>query len=93
MDHKGHRGQVLYHMARMGRNETEWFDIDGMCKHLKALDAPQELIDYVFEHARDESREWARDADYTGWGHSSARHQARVMEFLYPDHPHQIDHS
>ena len=73
MDQKGHQGQVEYHMARMGSADTESFDINGMRRHLKALDAPQELIDYVVEHARDDSG---------GWRYSGAQHQARVLEFL-----------
>lgn len=85
MDQKGHRGQVEYHMARMGSVDTEQFDITGMREHLKALDAPQELIDYVVEHARDDAKDWHDGSDYTGWGHSDARHQARVRSFLYPE--------
>ena len=73
MDQKGHRGQVLYHMARLGSVDTEQFDISGMREHLTALGAPQELVDYVVEHAR---------AD--GWGFRRT-HEERVRQFLYPE--------
>lgn len=73
MDTAGHIGQVRYHMARLGFLDTDNFDIDGMKEHLGALDAPQELIDYVVDNARSEDR---------GWATYTSPHHKRVHEFL-----------
>ena len=75
MDTKGHIGQVIYHMARLGYEDTEQFDISGMQKHLRALGADQELIDYVAENGRDGGFE-------DGWMLRRHTHRQRIEAFL-----------
>jgi len=75
MDTKGHIGQVIYHIARLGYEETEQFAISGMQKHLRALGADQELIDYVAEHGRDGGLS-------EGWMLPHHTHAQRIEKFL-----------